>query len=218
MTEESPASAQPTWYATVLRPADPGAAGREPTQAEADLLNRQDAWVGALHADGRVALSGRAASKDDSFGVVVFAADDEIAAASSASQMPGVAAGLLASETAPFDVMLRAPMAPGMTYAYRLLPTRADILLTGPTERETELMMAHWGYCEQLHADGRLVFAGRSGRPDDPYALIVLTGVDQSDAEEILTAEPGVAGGLFSVTLFPFEVVLAAADVTAAAG
>ena len=149
-------------------------------------------------------------SSDDRFGVVVFAADDDAGASTSAAQMSGVAAGLVAPETTPFDVMLRAPMTPVQTFAYRLLPTRADILLTGPTEREAELMMAHWGYCEQLYAEGRLVFAGRSGRLDDPYALIVLAGVDQSAAEQILAAEPGVVGGLFSATLFSFEVALAA--------
>ena len=162
-------SAQPTWYATVSGPANrkPLAANR--TLAEADILKSADR-VGSgpcTSTAGSPCRDGPCRS-DDRFGVVVFAADDEIGASSSAAQMPGVAAGIGGVGDAPFDVMLRAPMTPVQTFAYRLLPTRADILLTGPTEREAELMMAHWGYCEQLYAEGRLVFAGRSGRPGRP--------------------------------------------------
>lgn len=203
MTE--PDEARP-WYAAELRPRDPAAVDREVTDAEGEILGRHFAWVAELHASGRVALSGRALSGDDPYGVVVFSASDEAEAQTLTMQMPGVAEGVFSATVSPFDLMLQGQATPGATYAYRLLPTRSDILLTGPTERETDLMMAHWGYCEQLHGAGSLVFGGRSDRPEDPWALIVLAGVDAAGAEEVMSAEPGVQGGLFTAKLFPFEI------------
>jgi uncharacterized protein len=93
-------------------------------------------------------------------------------------------------------------------WCYLLRPTRPDILQTGPTPAEEALMGAHWAYTTELHAAGRIALAGRTLRPDDTFAVIVVSAPDEDAATALVTAEPGVAGGLFTAELYPFELML----------
>jgi uncharacterized protein YciI len=101
-------------------------------------------------------------------------------------------------------------------WCYTLRPTRADILQTGPTAAERELMDAHWAYTTELHAAGRVALAGRTTRPEDTFAVIVVSAPDEEAARRLLDAEPGVAGGLFTGELYPFDLMLGGPEVTQA--
>ena len=92
-------------------------------------------------------------------------------------------------------------------WCYVLRPTRADILQTGPTPAEAELMAAHWAYTTELHASGRLALAGRT-TDADAFAVIIVSAPDEDAADALVAAEPGVAGGLFTAELHPFELML----------
>ncbi len=96
-------------------------------------------------------------------------------------------------------------------WCYLLRPTRPDILQTGPTAEEAALAAAHWAYTTELHAAGRVALAGRTVGEGDTFAVIVVSAPDEGAAAELVAAEPGVAGGLFTAELHPFELMLTAA-------
>ena len=100
------------------------------------------------------------------------------------------------------------PAADQTWWCYLLRPTRADILETGPTPEEAELIGAHWAYTTELHAAGRLALAGRATGHGDAFAIIVVNAPSEDAAQQLVTAEPGVAGGLFTAELYPFELML----------
>lgn len=69
-------------------------------------------------------------------------------------------------------------------------------------------MGAHWNHTVALHDAGRLALAGRTLRPDDTFAVIVVSAPDEASAQQLVDEEPGVAGGLFTAELYPFELML----------
>jgi uncharacterized protein len=101
------------------------------------------------------------------------------------------------------------PPADPMWWCYLLRPTRADIIATGPTPEEAQLIGAHWAYTSELHAAGRLALAGRAtGVDGDAFAIIVVNAPSEEAARQLVAAEPAVAGGVFAAELYPFELML----------
>ena len=96
----------------------------------------------------------------------------------------------------------------GTWFCYVLRPTRPDILETGPTPEEGELTARHWEYTVGLYKEGTLALAGRTTTPGDTFATIVVRADDEAAARRIMEGDPGVAGGLFSAVLHPYELFM----------
>ena len=96
----------------------------------------------------------------------------------------------------------------GSWFCYLLRPTRPDILQTGPTPEEAALTARHWDYTVGLFRDGRLAVAGRTTSPGDAFATIVVRADDEDAARAMMEGDPGVAEGLFSAALHPFELFM----------
>ncbi|TNC74939.1 YciI family protein [Rubellimicrobium roseum] len=91
------------------------------------------------------------------------------------------------------------------TFAYRILAPRPDFAATLQPP-EMELMGRHFAHLQRLQAEGVVRYAGRAANGD--YGLCVFEAPDEAAARAIAQADPAVAGGLVSVEVHPFVVVL----------
>jgi uncharacterized protein len=103
-------------------------------------------------------------------------------------------------------------------FVYTLRPTRVAMLTDGPTAEEQGLAARHWGYSQQLLAQGSLIFAGRTLQRDPTtFAFAVVRAPSLEAARALAEGDPAVAGGVFAADVFPFQPMLMGAWPTEAA-
>ena len=91
------------------------------------------------------------------------------------------------------------------TFAYRILPPRADFAAT-ITPEEMAIMGRHWEHLQALHATGAVRFVGRAENGD--YGFCVFDAPDEGEARRLAEADPAVAEGLMRVKVHAFAVVI----------
>jgi uncharacterized protein len=90
------------------------------------------------------------------------------------------------------------------TYAYRILPPRADFVATIQPP-EMALMGRHFDHLQKLHAQGVVRYVGRAENGD--YGFCVFDAPDDAQARAIAESDPSVAEGLMRLEIHPFKVV-----------
>ncbi len=93
-------------------------------------------------------------------------------------------------------------------HAYKLRPTRPDMLETGPTEAETSIIEEHARYLRRLCDRGSVVFAGRTLTTGPESFGIVILEADEAEARRLMEGDPAVARGVMTATLYPFRVAM----------
>lgn len=92
---------------------------------------------------------------------------------------------------------------------YTLKPTRPAIKTEGPTREEAAIVGKHWAHVQQLHADGRLILAGRTlDLGDEGFATIIFHSRSAEEARNTMETDPGVIGGVFTGRLHPYQAML----------
>ena len=83
------------------------------------------------------------------------------------------------------------------------------MLTEGPTPDEQTIAAQHWAYSQKLLTQGTLVFAGRTlNRDPSTFAFAVIRAPSLQDARAIAERDPAVAGGVFTIEVFPFQPML----------
>ena len=94
-------------------------------------------------------------------------------------------------------------------FLYRLQLVRGDMLRTGPTVAEQAIVAEHFAYLQDLHVKGRIILVGRTLTTDENTMGLAVFRADSEDAaQQIVNADPVVAKGVMTATLYPFKVVL----------
>lgn len=94
-------------------------------------------------------------------------------------------------------------------FIYKLLPTRADMLLDGMTDRENEVTASHFAYLEDLKEKGVLKLAGRTTNTDaSGFGVVIFEAKNEEAARLIMANDPAVKEGLLAAKLFPFRIAL----------
>lgn len=98
---------------------------------------------------------------------------------------------------------------PTTTYMYTLDLIRQAIKTEGPTETEAAIVSRHWAHLQDLAAQGKLIFAGRTLSIDeDGFASVVYRANSEDEAWAIMERDPGIREGLFRGHLYPYQVLL----------
>jgi uncharacterized protein YciI len=83
------------------------------------------------------------------------------------------------------------------------------MLTEGATAEERMLAGEHWAYSQRLLAKGLIIFAGRTMSPTaDSFALFVIRASSLEAAQAIAADDPAVRGGIFRVTVYPYQPML----------
>ncbi len=100
-------------------------------------------------------------------------------------------------------------MADTPQFLYRLVPTRPEMLVTGPTEREMAIIDAHFTHLRDLAADGVVLMAGRTVETGErTFGLVVFTAPSPAAAEALMRSDPAIAQGVMHCELFPYRVAV----------
>ena len=100
-------------------------------------------------------------------------------------------------------------MADTPQFLYRIVPTRADMLVTGPTEHEMQVMGAHFVHLQKLAADGVVLMAGRTTDTGPAtWGIVVFKAASPDEAEAVMRSDPAIAQGLMHCELFPYRVAV----------
>jgi len=94
-------------------------------------------------------------------------------------------------------------------FAYRIQPTRADMLASGPTPAEADVVQKHYEYLRGLTAAGTVVLAARTLTTDErAFGLVILHASDEAAARGVMERDPAVAEGVMGSELFPYRIAL----------
>jgi uncharacterized protein len=94
-------------------------------------------------------------------------------------------------------------------FIYRIHPTRADMLSSGPTEREARVVGEHFEYLKGLTAAGHVHMAGRTLTTDErTFGIVVFSAPSETAAKEMVAHDPAVHHGVMRAELWPFQVAL----------
>ncbi len=99
--------------------------------------------------------------------------------------------------------------APAHEFLYRIRPSRADMLATGPTAAEAAIVDQHFQYLKELADRGVVSLAGRTLNTDSTsHGIVVFRAESETDARRIMEDDPAVKIGVMLAELFPFRTAL----------
>jgi uncharacterized protein len=94
-------------------------------------------------------------------------------------------------------------------FVYRIVPTRTEMLVSGPTDEEKAAIMEHFEYLEALAAKGIVLMAGRTtGTAEKTWGIVILAAESESAAREIALKDPAVARGVMHHELSGYRVAV----------
>lgn len=100
-------------------------------------------------------------------------------------------------------------MSARLQYIYLLRPTRRDMLITGPTSRESEVIARHFAYLRAATLEGVCVLAGRTLRDDEStFGVCVFQAESSEQAQGFMESDPAVSDGVMTAELHPFRIAL----------
>jgi uncharacterized protein YciI len=88
-----------------------------------------------------------------------------------------------------------------MSFLVIMRPAREGV------EQETAMLEAHWEYLRALHVDGKLVVAGPSWLPEDPFGVGIFDLEDRAEVEALVAADPAVTSGALRPEIRPLRIV-----------
>ena len=92
-------------------------------------------------------------------------------------------------------------------FLYRIVPTRPEMLVSGPDEREMQAIDVHFAHLQRLAADGTLLMAGRTVDTGlATFGIVVLRAPSLAEAEVPMRSDPAIAQGVVRSELFPYRV------------
>ncbi len=96
-------------------------------------------------------------------------------------------------------------------FLYRIQPARGDMLITGPTDFEANVVGRHFDYLKRLMAEGVVILAGRTMNCDESsFGIVIFNAPTDAAALSIMTADPAVNEGVMRAELFPYNTALIA--------
>jgi len=99
-------------------------------------------------------------------------------------------------------------------FLYRIQPTRRNMLMTGPTEQEAQIVAAHFAYLQEHLGRGTVLMAGRTLHNDErTFGIVVLLAETEEQAAEFMQNDPAVKGGVMQGELYPYRIVLWSTEV-----
>ena len=94
-------------------------------------------------------------------------------------------------------------------YLYRLVPSRPDMLVTGRTEAEAEIVDQHFAYLERLTKQGVVLMAGRTlNMGARTFGIVVFRAESDKEARLLMENDPAVRQRVMLAELFPFGLAL----------
>lgn len=103
-------------------------------------------------------------------------------------------------------------------FLYRIVPTRLEMLTSGPTVEEVAATQAHFAYLDAAREAGVVLGAGRTlTRDETTFGIVIFRAPDEQAARDFMEHDPAVHAGVMRGELFPFRIALWAPRIDAPA-
>ena len=100
-------------------------------------------------------------------------------------------------------------MADAPQFLYRIVPTRQEMLVSGPTEREMQVIDAHFAHLQKLAADGVVLMAGRTlDTGPATWGIVVFQAATLAEAQAVMHADPAIARGVMRSELSAYRLAI----------
>ena len=100
-------------------------------------------------------------------------------------------------------------MAETSQFLYRIVPTRPQMLVSGPTETESQAVAAHFAHLQKLEGEGVVLMAGRTvDTGPDTWGIVIFQAASMAEAQAVMQADPAIARGVMTGELFPYRVAV----------
>ena len=94
-------------------------------------------------------------------------------------------------------------------YLIKLQPIPRLVKPENWTEQDNQLVADHFQRLQRLHAEGRVILAGRTLNHDDSaFGIVILEAASEAEARKLMEGDPAVKGGIMTARLFPYRVAL----------
>ncbi len=94
-----------------------------------------------------------------------------------------------------------------LQFIYVLKPVRLAMLSDGPSEAEAEVLGQHVAFLNTLLEESVAVLFGRTQTTGaETFGIVVLRAQSDEHARLLMNADPAVANGVMTASLFPFSV------------
>ncbi|MCA0399297.1 MAG: YciI family protein [Proteobacteria bacterium] len=94
-------------------------------------------------------------------------------------------------------------------FLYVLKAVRQSMLTDGPTVEEHAAIKAHFAYLSDLTAKGVMILVGRTQTAGpETMGLAIFEAEDEEAARAVMLADPAVAQGVMTATLYPYQIAL----------
>ncbi|MFS0862936.1 YciI family protein [Fredinandcohnia sp. 179-A 10B2 NHS] len=92
-------------------------------------------------------------------------------------------------------------------YTLKLIPRLLDE--RNWTEKENEIVQAHFNQLKRLMEEDKVVLAGRTLNDDEStFGIVILQTNSEAEAREIMEYDPAVKKGIMNAELYPYRVAL----------
>ena len=92
-------------------------------------------------------------------------------------------------------------------YLYVLKPTRLEMLTSGPTPEEADVLSRHVAYLQDLlEKDVTILFGRTQNNDESTFGLVIFRAEYDETARRIMEKDPAVEGGIMRGELFPYRV------------
>lgn len=94
-------------------------------------------------------------------------------------------------------------------FLYKITPVRPDMLADGLTDRENEVIAAHFAFLSDLKDKGVVKLAGRTTTTDaSSFGVVIFATENEEAARQIMANDPAVKEGVMAAKLYPFKIAL----------
>ncbi len=96
-----------------------------------------------------------------------------------------------------------------MQFLYKIQPVRPELLTTGSTSDEKEIITQHFSYLRTLEEKGVVILAGRTLNTDSTsFGIVIFNSESAEAAQRILHEDPAVKNNVFRGEVFPYQIAL----------
>lgn len=100
-------------------------------------------------------------------------------------------------------------MASQAQFIYVIHPARPEMLTSGLTPSEAEIMGRHLAFLTDLAEEGSVLLAGRTQNNDEStFGLVIFEAGSEEEARGIMNQDPAVVHGVMRAQLFPYSIAV----------
>ena len=100
-------------------------------------------------------------------------------------------------------------MTDSLLFLYKIQPVRPEMLASGATSEEEQVVSRHFAYLQGLTEAGIVLLAGRTLNTDPgSFGIVIFKANSEDEARQVMHNDPAVEQRVMRAELYPFRIAL----------